>query len=60
MVRDPVCGMMVDENNPPTKTTYKGKEYYFCMEGCKQEFEKHPEKYLENQSKSQVDKEKDS
>lgn len=49
MVKDLVCGMMVDEKNPPAKTTYKGKDYYFCMEGCKREFEANPEKYVEKE-----------
>lgn len=43
---DPVCKMEVDEATAPAKTEYKGKIYYFCMEGCKIEFEKAPEKYL--------------
>lgn len=50
MVRDPVCGMMVDENTAPAKTEYKGKVYYFCAPGCKAAFEKDPEKYLQGES----------
>ena len=49
-VRDPVCGMEVDEKNPPGGSTeYKGKKYYFCTPGCKQRFEKEPEKYAEKE-----------
>jgi YHS domain-containing protein len=51
MVRDPVCGMLVDEKNPPAKTKYKNKDYYFCMEGCKREFEKNPENYTKEEVK---------
>lgn len=46
MVRDPVCGMMVDESKAAATYEYKGKTYYFCAPGCKVAFEKDPEKYL--------------
>ena len=46
MVKDPVCGMMVDPETAPAKTEYKGETYYFCAPGCKVAFEKDPEKYL--------------
>ncbi|MGC8496986.1 MAG: YHS domain-containing protein [Thermoplasmata archaeon] len=45
MVKDPVCGMEVDEKTA-IKTEYDGKKYYFCDESCKTEFEKNPSKYL--------------
>ena len=47
MVKDPVCGMMVDPETAPAKVEYKGQTYYFCAPGCKAAFEKAPEKYLE-------------
>ncbi len=46
MAKDLVCGMMVDEKSPPARLNYKGKDYYFCSEGCKHLFEKQPERYL--------------
>ena len=47
LVKDPVCGMMVDPQTAPAKTEYKGQTYYFCKKpGCKAAFEKDPEKYL--------------
>jgi len=46
MARDPVCGMEVDEKNPPATSTYGGKTYYFCSAGCKATFERNPEKYI--------------
>lgn len=46
MVKDPVCGMMVDPETAPAKAEYKGQTYYFCAPGCKVAFEKDPEKYL--------------
>ena len=46
MVKDPVCGMMVDLETVPAKAEYKGHAYYFCAPGCKAAFDKDPEKYL--------------
>jgi YHS domain-containing protein len=46
MAVDPVCGMEVDEKTAKFKTEYKGTTYYFCAQGCKEMFEKDPEKYL--------------
>lgn len=42
----PVCDMDVDPANSP-KSVYKGKTYYFCMEGHKKAFDASPDKYLE-------------
>jgi Cu+-exporting ATPase len=30
MVKDPVCGMNVDEKTANLKSEYMGKAYYFC------------------------------
>ncbi|MBC8446981.1 MAG: YHS domain-containing protein [Chloroflexi bacterium] len=46
MVKDPICGMMVDPEKAPAKAEYKGQTYYFCAPGCKAAFEKDPERYL--------------
>lgn len=46
MVKDPVCRMVLDENKAAFSTEYKGERYYFCGAGCKERFEKDPEKYL--------------
>ncbi len=45
-VTDPICHMAVDLNTTPHKTEYQGKEYGFCCPHCRQEFIKHPEKYV--------------
>lgn len=45
MLRDPVCGMEVDER-PALKTNYKGKDYYFCSPTCLEQFRKNPEKFV--------------
>ncbi len=46
MVRDPVCGMNVDEKSAKMKVTYRGKVYYFCSVSCKEVFEKNPQRYV--------------
>ena len=43
---DPVCGMEVDPKTAEFKSIYHGKMYYFCSRGCKNDFEKDPEKYI--------------
>jgi len=42
---DVVCGMEVDPTKAPAETEYEGKLYYFCSEGCRDEFESDPEEY---------------
>ena len=46
MVKDPVCGMEVDERTAKFKTENMGKTYYFCAPGCKKAFENNPKKYM--------------
>jgi Cu+-exporting ATPase len=45
MVKDPVCGMSVDESKAAGTVIYDGRTYYFCCAHCKASFEKAPEKY---------------
>ena len=45
MVRDPVCGMMVDEKKSKLKSEHEGKTFYFCSAYCKTNFDKDPHKY---------------
>ena len=47
MALDVVCGMEVDEATAEWTSEYKGTTYYFCAPGCKESFDKDPEKYLE-------------
>jgi len=46
MERDPVCGMNVNPEEAAARTEYQGETYYFCAEGCREVFEKEPEKYV--------------
>ncbi len=51
--KDPVCDMDVDEGKALAagKTSdYGGNKYYFCSEGCKQQFDKAPEHFLKSPS----------
>jgi P-type Cu+ transporter len=45
MTTDPVCGMKIDEKSAQAQTQYAGRNYSFCSEECKKEFEEHPEQY---------------
>lgn len=46
MALDPVCGMSVDEESAPAHTQYGGKTYHFYANGCRDDFLRDPEKYL--------------
>ena len=48
MVRDPVCGMDIDEVDVPESLQAEsdGRMYYFCSPECKLEFEKTPRKFI--------------
>lgn len=59
MVKDPVCGMMVDKSSPPARTTYKDKEYFFCSNLCKIAFDMEPEKYINKEQQQQEEKDED-
>ena len=40
------CPVMGGPVNKEQFTAHKGKKVYFCCAGCKEAFEKEPEKYL--------------
>jgi len=46
MAMDLVCGMTVDEESAPAKTTYGGGDYHFCADYCRDVFNKAPEKFI--------------
>jgi YHS domain-containing protein len=50
MEKDPVCGMQVDRNKAQYHMTHKGKDYYFCSQECKKQFERNPERYIESKT----------
>lgn len=44
-VKDLVCGMMIEHETAPERTTYANREFYFCSEDCRRAFEADPEPY---------------
>lgn len=48
--KDPICGMMVSAATAKYKSEYQGNSFYFCCAGCKQKFDKLPEKYARAQA----------
>lgn len=45
-IKDPVCGMQVDEKYTPFSSTIEGKTYKFCSEDCQSKFREHPYQYV--------------
>nr|WP_279237519.1 XdhC family protein [Dyella sedimenti] len=43
---NPVCGAQVDPSTALSSLTMEGQTHYFCCTGCREEFERHPGKYL--------------
>jgi P-type Cu+ transporter len=48
MVKDPVCGMTIDEKTAKGQSEYEGKTYFFCAAICKTKFDQDPAKYVRN------------
>lgn len=46
MVTDLVCKMEFDEKNAFTSLSLDGEEYFFCSEGCLEEFKRRPMDYI--------------
>ena len=42
---NPVCGITVEPAQARHVLGYQGQQFYFCCDGCKQEFENNPAKY---------------
>jgi YHS domain-containing protein len=52
MVKDPVCGMTIDEKTAKGQSEYQGQTYYFCAVICKTRFDQDPAKYVKSQNAS--------
>jgi len=50
MVKDPVCGVEVDEKTAQFKSLYSLNVYYFDSEACKAEFDRDPKKYVQKET----------
>jgi xanthine dehydrogenase accessory factor len=44
---NPVCGAVVDPARALSTLTMGGQTHYFCCQGCRVEFERDPQKYLD-------------
>ena len=45
-VKDPVCGMAVDPAKTKFKSVYQDKEYFFCSQNCKNQFDQNPQEFI--------------
>jgi P-type Cu+ transporter len=45
VMKDPVCGMMVDERKTKLVSEHDGTKFYFCSAGCKAAFDKDPHRF---------------
>ena len=52
MLKDPVCGMDVEEGSE-FHSEYQAEHYEFCSAHCVIKFEKNPEQYIKTVKKKQ-------
>ena len=45
-VLDPVCGMTISPDDAVGHVDHKGRTYYFCSQGCLEQFNADPERFL--------------
>lgn len=50
MMKDPVCGMLVDTRNARFTTDHNGRTYAFCSAACRDVFQKDPAHYLKRRN----------
>jgi YHS domain-containing protein len=57
MARDPVCGMNVrdDNRNNNLRSEYRGREFRFCSDKCRQEFDRNPNNYVRDDDDRRLD-----
>jgi YHS domain-containing protein len=51
---DLVCGMTVEDEQPRYTTDYDGKSYAFCSAECKRQFDDHPDRFIQEQARRQM------
>lgn len=44
-VKDPVCGMTIDEAEAVATSEHEGRVVYFCSVGCKRRFDESPSSF---------------
>ncbi len=47
LVRDPVCGMMIEPQDAVSSQEFEGKIYHFCNRSCAAQFAADPKSYLQ-------------
>ncbi len=50
LVRDVVCGMMIEPAQAAATSNLRGVTYYFCAESCKTKFEAEPQAFVRGPS----------
>lgn len=45
-VKDPVCGMMIEDTEAAATVVHNGTTYYFCSKGCAKRFEELPNSFV--------------
>ncbi len=55
MVRDPVCGMMVEPRSAAGHYEYAGTTYWFCHPRCEERFRHDPDGYLSGTHRQSMD-----
>lgn len=46
MAKDPVCGMECDPEHAAGSSKFADQTYYFCSPGCKDKFDRDPQRYV--------------
>lgn len=49
LVRDPVCGMMIEPQDAVSQQGYDGQTYYFCNQSCARLFAAEPQSFLKGE-----------
>jgi Cu+-exporting ATPase len=45
-VKDPVCGMTIEQDQAAATSEYQGATVYFCSAGCKRRFDGDPASFV--------------
>lgn len=51
LVRDPVCGMMIEPQDAVSSQKFEGKTYHFCNRSCATKFATDPKSYVQPDAK---------
>lgn len=46
VVKDPVCGMELEQAQAAGMSMHEGQTYYFCSKDCKDQFDRNPSAYV--------------